>query len=385
VLLSYTLKSQSRYWGNRLESRFRLWSFFPACLVQTKKQKEIISPLPKIGSKLGFGRGNKLSRAWVNELKEGQQVAEFYALKDKRLMPFKQKDGNFLMAVLSDRTGDVRAVMWEGADKLEDTIEVGRVVYVVGRVESFRGEPQLVLTSIQRTLDENIDAMVFLPSTTQDRQEMVERLKAIIGSIAQPHLSALLNQGLLENDGLLERFTLAPAAKSMHQAYIGGLLEHTLNVAALCQAAVRLYPSVDRDLLVAGAILHDLGKVEEYTWTTVVDLSDPGKLLGHIVIGGKMVDNMIQAIEGFPAELGLRLQHMIVSHHGELEWGSPKQPQTLEACILHFADNMDAQCSRFQQILFDESEDQWTSYDQRLGRQLFVGEAKGSRLVGGTG
>lgn len=325
-----------------------------------------------------------VTRAWVSELKEGQKVAEFYALKDKRLMPFKQKEGNFLMAVLSDRTGDIRAVMWEGADKLEDSIEVGRVVYCVGRVESFRGEPQVVLESIQRTSDESVDAMVFLPSSQQDRQQMITQLKTLIHSITQPQLATLLKGFLLEDEKLFERFTLAPAAKSMHQAYIGGLLEHTLNVVALCESAAKIYPVVDRDLLVTGAILHDVGKVAEYAWSTVIDLTDAGKLLGHIVIGSRMVDEMIQTIGDFPRELALRLQHMIISHHGEMEWGSPKQPQTLEACILHFADNMDAQCSKFQEILLDESKNPWTSYDQRLGRQLFVGESKGTGLGGAS-
>ena len=167
----------------------------------------------------------------------------------------------------------------------------------------------------------------------------------------------------------LKAFSWAPAARSMHQAYIGGLLEHTLNVVRLCERVAALYPEVDRDLLITGALLHDIGKVQEYEVRAGIEITDIGRLVGHLVIGHDIVAEAIAGIRGFPEEKALRLRHMLLSHHGQLEWGSPKEPQTLEACILHHCDNLDSEVSKFAEILAAAGRgERWTPYDSRLGR-----------------
>jgi 3'-5' exoribonuclease len=308
----------------------------------------------------------------VKDMSEGANVRGHYLVTRKELIPFTSKPGRFLLMQLADKSGEIRAIVWEEGEELAAQLSTGDVVAVEGRVTIFRESLQIVCSSVMKPLPGEYSAQDFLPSTKRDREAMVLELNELMDEITDSDFRNLL-AGIFTPE-FIQQFSVAPAARSMHQAYVGGLLEHTLNVVSLCKAVAELYPEVNKDLLITGALLHDIGKVEEYAVTAGIEITDPGRLLGHVVMGYSTVTETINMLTDFPAEKALRVRHMLLSHHGQLEWGSPKQPKTLEACILHHADNLDGQVSKFAEILASRSGERWTNYDSRLGRSLFVGE-----------
>lgn len=310
----------------------------------------------------------------VRDMTEGVHVQGHYLVTRKELIPFTSKPGRFLLMRLADKTGEIRAIVWEQGEELAAQLSTGDVVAVEGRITVFRDSLQIVCSSVMKPLPGEYSPEDFLPSTKRDRESMLSQIGQIIDGIADTNCKDLL-QRIFEGD-FLNEFGFAPAARSMHQAYVGGLLEHTLNVVSLCQAVASLYPEVDNDLLITGALLHDVGKVQEYAVRAGIEISDSGRLLGHVVMGYSIVTEAIERLPDFPEEEALRLRHMLLSHHGELEWGAPKRPKTLEACILHHCDNLDGQVSKVAEILEASSPgEKWTNYDARLGRSLFVGDA----------
>jgi 3'-5' exoribonuclease len=309
----------------------------------------------------------------VRDMAEGVKVRGHYLVTRKELIPFNSKPGRFLLMQLADRTGEIRGIVWEQGEELAAQLSTGDVVAVEGRVTVFRDSLQIVCTSVMKPLPGEYSAEDFLPTTKRDREAMLREFGEVMNGISDPDYQGLL-QTVFTAD-FLQAFGLAPAARSMHQAYVGGLLEHTLNVVRLCQTVALLYPEVERDLLITGALLHDIGKVEEYEIKAGIEITDPGRLLGHVVMGYSLVTEIVRGLDNFPEEKALRLRHMLLSHHGQLEWGSPKQPKTLEACILHHCDNLDGQVSKFAEILETNSPgERWTNYDSRLGRSLFAGD-----------
>ncbi|MEA3459118.1 MAG: HD domain-containing protein, partial [Chloroflexota bacterium] len=179
-----------------------------------------------------------------------------------------------------------------------------------------------------------------------------------------------------DDEEFVKKFCRAPCARRIHHAYLGGLLEHVTEVIVLCQAVLGLFPQIDRDLLLTGAILHDVGKIREFVYQTEIDYSDEGRLWGHMVIGDRLISERVAQIPDFPPELAMRLRHMVLSHHGRHEWGSPRRPKTLEACALHYIDNLDAQVNRFAQIIAARRDKTkpWTEYDTLLKRYLYAGK-----------
>lgn len=309
----------------------------------------------------------------VRDMAEGVKVRGHYLVTRKELIPFNSKPGRFLLMQLADRTGEIRGIVWEQGEELAAQLSTGDVVAVEGRVTVFRDSLQIVCTLVMKPLPGEYSAEDFLPTTKRDREAMLREFGEVMNGISDPDYQGLL-QTVFTAD-FLQAFGLAPAARSMHQAYVGGLLEHTLNVVRLCQTVALLYPEVERDLLITGALLHDIGKVEEYEIKAGIEITDPGRLLGHVVMGYSLVTEIVRGLDNFPEEKALRLRHMLLSHHGQLEWGSPKQPKTLEACILHHCDNLDGQVSKFAEILETNSPgERWTNYDSRLGRSLFAGD-----------
>lgn len=309
----------------------------------------------------------------VRDMAEGALVRGHYLLTRKELIPFSSKPGRFLLMHLADKTGEIRGIVWDQGEELAAQIANGDVVAVEGRVTVYRDTLQVVCSSVMKPLPGEYSPEDFLPSSKRSRELMLAELEEIIRGIADEDCRSLLEVVFVPE--FLKAFSWAPAARSMHQAYIGGLLEHTLNVVRLCEGVAALYPEVDRDLLITGALLHDIGKVHEYEVKAGIEITDVGRLIGHLIIGHDKVANAIAFIPGFPEEKALRLRHMLLSHHGQLEWGSPKEPQTLEACILHHCDNLDSEVSKFAEILAAAGRgERWTPYDSRLGRSLFAGD-----------
>jgi 3'-5' exoribonuclease len=309
----------------------------------------------------------------VRDMAEGALVRGHYLLTRKELIPFSSKPGRFLLMHLADKTGEIRGIVWDQGEELAAQIANGDVVAVEGRVTVYRDTLQVVCSSVMKPLPGEYSPEDFLPSSKRSRELMLAELEEIIRGIADEDCRSLLEVVFVPE--FLKAFSWAPAARSMHQAYIGGLLEHTLNVVRLCEGVAALYPEVDRDLLITGAMLHDIGKVHEYEVKAGIEITDVGRLIGHLIIGHDKVANAIAFIPGFPEEKALRLRHMLLSHHGQLEWGSPKEPQTLEACILHHCDNLDSEVSKFAEILAAAGRgERWTPYDSRLGRSLFAGD-----------
>ena len=311
---------------------------------------------------------------YVRELKPGERITGYYVVRYKQLEPFRDRSrGQFLTLLLSDRTGSVLARVWEGAPELAETFRQGDTVKVQGDVEMYMDRLQIIILKLRPVSSDEYDLRDFQPTTEKNIDEMMEAVRGAVGRLQNPHLSTLVRR-FYDDPDFIRLFTAAPAARRVHHAYLGGLLEHTVEVLALCRAVLALYPEIDADLLVAGALLHDIGKVREYDCETDIEYTDEGQLVGHITIGDEMAAAAIAAIDGFPEELALRVRHMILSHHGRYEWGSPRRPQTLEAMALHQIEELDAQVNRFRGLLASRPEGEpWTQYDRLLGRSLYAG------------
>lgn len=312
---------------------------------------------------------------FVHDLKPGDRIVGFYLVRHKQLEPFRDRSrGEFLTLVLSDRTGQVVARVWEGAEELSQQFGEADVVKVAGDVESYLGRTQIIVNRLRAAGEDEFDRRDFLPASEKDPQALMAVVRATIERIQNPHLSALVRR-FYDDPEFAAQFARAPAARKVHHAYLGGLLEHVTEVIALCDAVLALYPEIDADLLLTGALLHDVGKTREYVWEKDIDYSDEGRLVGHIVIGEEMVSHAMAHLPDFPEALGLRVRHMLVSHHGRYEWGSPRRPQTLEAVALHQIEDLDAQVNRFRTLLAARREpgEAWTAYDRLLGRQLYAG------------
>jgi 3'-5' exoribonuclease len=309
---------------------------------------------------------------FVAEIREGEMVASLFQVRQKQLQSFKHKPGVFLSLSLGDRTGELAARAWENGEHLARLVEVGDVVRVEGEATSFQGKLQLNLRRLTVVTDEDLDIADFLPVTPQDRDALWNEIRAAVQEVTDPHCRALLER-FLQSPDFRRAFYRAPAGKRNHQPYIGGLLEHTAGVVRMARAVAAAYPGVNADLLVTGAILHDVGKIQEYTFERSIDYSDAGRLLGHIVLGVEMVSREIEALPAFPPVLKLKILHMLTSHHGYYEWQSPKRPKFLEACILHHLDLLDAEIDKFKRAAASAGDSNWSSWRPELGRFVFTG------------
>lgn len=296
----------------------------------------------------------------------GDDVKANLMVKQKSLHPYRDRPGQYLNLVLGNRWGEVSCKVWKGGEALYARYAPGDVVRVDGKVEDYNGQLQLRLRTIEPA--GGYDVTDFIPVSPRDRSEMLVELSSLVEGIGNPYLRGLLKQ-FTEDPGLAEAFSRAPAAKRHHQAYLGGLMEHTLNVAQLCKKMAEVYVNqVDADLLVAGALLHDIGKVKEFNYDRLIDYTDQGRLLGHIVLGAQMVAGKIDSLPEFPPELKLKVLHIIVSHHGEYEWQSPKRPKFLEALLVHRADLIDADAHKFAQVTGEGM-----VYSRELDRYVYLG------------
>ena len=281
-----------------------------------------------------------------------------------------RNEAPFLRLQLSDCYGSVEARMWDGVEPVMDILRAGMYVGVRGRMERYQAERQLRVEDIVPLHVELDDLVLFLPRSARPAEHMDAELGAAIASVTDAGLRQLLTSLLGADTDTGHAFRLAPAAKQNHHAYLGGLLEHTLSVVRVCDLLAGHYGAViDRDLLIAGALLHDLGKVREIGARAGFPYTDEGKLLGHILIGLQMVSDAAATIPGLPPSRLLLLQHLIASHQGRYEWQSPREPRTLEGLVLHYADDLDAKLNQAGSLI-DAVTAGWTAYDRSLGRDF---------------
>lgn len=280
----------------------------------------------------------------------------------------------FLKLLFGDVSGSVKGVMWD-AVQLKEQVKKGDVVFIRGEVTDYHG-PQVVVSDLRILDPEKVNRGFFQPISERDPKEMLAELKQVIAEdVKDPHLKLLL-LSLFADSHFIRRFALAPAARTIHHNYVSGLLEHTLEVITICRDLARLYPAqLQLDLLVAGAILHDMGKIEEYDPASLnFEFSDRGKLIGHISIGKEMLDQKISLIPDFPARLKMELEHMILTHHGLREWGSPEVPKTIHAFTLFHADLVSARLNQFIKVMEKHSSGSgdWTEWDRFLERSIYL-------------
>jgi 3'-5' exoribonuclease len=300
-------------------------------------------------------------------------VDDVFVLSEKILS--QKRDGhNFLNVTLSDKTGTLKGVVWDNVDQTAAGITSGDFAHVNGSVSEYRGTLQVVIKKMGPISPDRIDPSDFLPQTSRDIEGMFERLIKITETIKTDYLKALID-AFFKDKEFVNKFKTAPAAKKMHHAYIGGLLEHTLSMVSLADKIAGHYSGIDRDLLLSGTILHDIGKIDEFEYQLKIDYSDKGRLLNHIVIGLKMVDDKLSGIEHFPEDQMLLLKHLIVSHHGTREFGSPEPPKTIEAVLLNYIDEIDSKVSGIRDFIASEDpEETWTSYHRLLERHFYKGK-----------
>lgn len=324
-----------------------------------------------------------MSRRYVQQLTDGESIEEVFLVSDKQLRA--NRNGNlYLQMDLRDRTGAINARMWNAGEALFRSFDVGDFILARGKVQLFQGALQVILSHVERVETEKIDRADFLPHTEHDISKLLERLRGTLLKLANPHLRALAECFLMD-DGLVSGLCQVPAGVRNHHAYIGGLLEHVVTLMDAADRLQPLYPALDRDLLLMGVFLHDIGKVRELSYQRSFTYTDEGQLVGHLIIGVEMLNEKAAQVpeltgEPFPDELLLRLKHMIVSHHGAYEFGSPKLPMTPEAIALHYLDNFDAKVHSFTRDIREDRNQTsaWTPFNQALQRRLFKGSADGS-------
>jgi 3'-5' exoribonuclease len=305
---------------------------------------------------------------YVNELEPNRVITTSFLVHSKEIR--QKKTGElYLSLLLGDRTGELDAKMWDNVQEVLDAFDRDDFVKVKGLVQIFHNRPQLTVHKIRRMDDSEVDFSDYFPSSKRDPEDMWRELRGIVGAMTNPHLKALL-EAMLDDPDIALRYRRAPAAKQIHHAFLGGLIEHVLSLCALARLAAGHYPQVDIDLLLTGVVLHDIGKIYELNYERGFSYSSEGQLLGHIHIGIRMVADKLRQLPDFPAGLRSLVEHMILSHHGKLEFGSPKLPGFPEALLLHYLDDMDSKMECMRALIENDRQVEgcFTSYYPALER-----------------
>lgn len=318
-----------------------------------------------------------MKRFYVGNLREGVKIEDVFLVASKSIATTRN-GSTYLRMRLADKTGEIEAVKWEITETETARLSEDDYIFVSATASTYRDSLQLTIDSFRKT-DDDIDPADFLRCSTRDIEQMMTELRELLQNISNPHLKHLLRL-FLEDDDFAIKFRQAPAAKTNHHACVGGLLEHTLSVTKMCVELAELYPQLDRDLLLTGAALHDIGKIEEFNWAGSIKYSEAGVLVGHLVGGAMMVKQAADKIDGFDPLLSTALQHLILSHHGLREYGSPKLPKSIEALALHCADDLDAKIAMFEQAI-EESDGNgdnglFTKRHFLLGHSIFKGHRR---------
>ena len=314
-----------------------------------------------------------MKKVYVKNIVERDQIEAPFLVRNKTLGM--AKNGRPYMTLkLMDCTGEVEGRIWDRVDEFSARFDRDDFVRVSGKASLYLGKMQLVIQELNRLDESEIELSDFLPVSARPVEEMVGELKSMINALADPDLKKMMEK-FLADPGFMAGYTKAPAAKTMHHVYLGGLLEHSLAVASLAADICQRYPGLNRDLLVVSALLHDIGKITELRYQRSFDYTDAGKLLGHIVIGVEMVEEKLRHLESFPLALAVHLKHLLLSHHGQYEYGSPKRPKTMEAVILNFLDDLDSKINGVRTHIDREpdSESAWTQYHKHYDRYFFKG------------
>jgi 3'-5' exoribonuclease len=310
-----------------------------------------------------------MKTSFVSELLSEQNVTSFFLVHEKELRNTREGRA-YLRLELGDRSGTIEARMWEQFEAAAKDIQRDDFVKVQARVEVYRNKPQLALQQMRLAKPEEIDLADYLPHTTADVEKMFAELRAYADSISDPWLKKL-TLAMISDPEIARCYKRAPAAKVMHHAYLGGLLEHVISLCGMAQQVAAHYPELDIDLLLTAAILHDVGKLEELCYERAIGYTTPGQLLGHIVMELETVTRAIDKLEGFPAQLKTVVQHLLISHHGQYEFGSPKLPMIREAMVFHYLDDLDSKLAAVRVALATPSGDEeWSSYSAALGRKF---------------
>ncbi|MGY8769982.1 MAG: 3'-5' exoribonuclease YhaM family protein [Pirellulales bacterium] len=320
-----------------------------------------------------------MSRQNIAELGENDHVDEIYLASGKQLRPNRQ--GNlYLQLQLADKSGSANAMMWNATEKTYKLFEDGDYLKIKGKSQFYNGAMQIIVNQIDKVDASSIDESDFHQLAGEEIEGLKKELTDQLRAINNVHLRNLADCFLIDED-FMDKFSRAPAGVKNHHAFQGGLLSHVVNLVKTCKAVAPLYKELDEDLLVMGAFVHDLGKIDELTYDKGFAYSDEGQLIGHLVMGVNIVEEKVKEAEKLsgdkiPAELVLRLKHMVVSHHGKLEFGSPKVPMTLEAVALNYLDSMDAHLASYAQLIEEDvnTDSNWTTYFPAIGRKFYKGE-----------
>ena len=306
---------------------------------------------------------------YLNEFAEGDRISGVYLCKKAATLTTKNGK-EYMSLTLMDKTANTDAKIWEpNSDAIGDFDELD-YIDVQGDVTVFNGAIQVNIRRLRRADDGEYDPSDYLPMSPYDAEGMYTQLKNVVETVKNPFLNRLLKSFFIEDAAFVDSFRKNSAAKTVHHGFVGGLIQHTLAVTRLCKFYTKAYPVLDHDLLISAALLHDIGKVRELTRFPENDYSDDGQLLGHIYMGAEMVAERVRQIEGFPPKLLSELQHCILAHHGELEYGSPKTPELIEAYALHMADNTDAKMETFTEALNGKDADKWLRVNRPLGANI---------------
>ncbi len=312
-----------------------------------------------------------MKELYVEQIEERDQVEGQFLVRDK-VTAMARNGKPYMTLKLMDRTGEIEGRIWERVEELSALFEKDDFVAVAGKASVYLGKMQLIVQRLKKIPEQDVDLSDYLPVCGRPVEEMIAELRQWVAGLKTPHYRALMEDFLADED-FLRRYSRAPAAKSIHHVYLGGLLEHSLAVAQLADDICRRYSGLQRDLLVTGALLHDIGKIDELSYERSFNYTDPGKLLGHIVMGVEMVENRLRRVGGVPPGAALLLKHLLLSHHGQYEYGSPKRPKTLEAVILNYLDDLDSKINGVQAHLQKEvdSDSGWTAYHRIYDRYFY--------------
>lgn len=308
----------------------------------------------------------------IKNLTEKTPVEGIYLVREKN-QGIKKSGAPYIGLTLSDKTGEVKARIWDDAEKLGSRFGEGDIVRIKGWAIMYQGALQININHIETHRAGDLNVFDYLPASRIDVDKAFAELISVIDIITNAHLQALL-RSVFQDVEIAHLFKVAPAAKNLHHAYVGGLLEHTLQVAKIAHAIAAYYPHVDRNLLLAGALLHDIGKIYELSWRNNFDYTDAGRLIGHITIGLELVSKKIMEQGEFPDDLALVLKHLLLSHHGEYIFASPRRPKTLEALLLNYLDDLDSKMESLRQFINKEKrpETNWTGYNKLFDRYIYT-------------
>ena len=323
-----------------------------------------------------------MEKQYVADIKDRDSVNAVFLVKEK-IMAMAKNGKPYMNLRFMDKSGEVDAKIWDNTDELDRLFDKNDFVRVRGKASVYLNKMQVVVAEIRRIPEEEVDLADFLPESPRSATKMRKELRVVVDSLSNQYLKALMTQ-FLSDDDFMNLYCKAPAAKGMHHVYLGGLLEHSLSLVKLVRAISPLYEGINADLLITGALLHDVGKIHEMSYDRSFDYTDAGKLLGHITMGVELVSEKIHMVEDFPKELELLLKHMLLSHHGQYEFGSPKRPKTVEATILNYLDDLDSKINGIRLHIDKEaaSSSRWTAYHRLYDRYFFKANGLEEELEG---